>query len=282
MFWFATRGKARVFLMAIADAKADDESWFTPAIRQAFNDSSELWMEVAPPDASAGLDAETKAKADAEYQKLRHEPTGRTFFDELEPAVRQRVLTYMEELKIKKETLEPLRPWAAFYAINGAYWSRTKVNYEPVYIDQLLWKQAADSGKTIGYEMSAGVAFAQFMAAMPQKAQSQYIEFLLSSFDDRKKGLGGDAFDWQVGSPNGSLRSLDRMRKQTPDLYKIMQVQRNTWWAHKIDALLNTDKNHFIAMGHMHVLGPDGIPNQLQRLHIVKPAEFHENPSYPS
>jgi hypothetical protein len=155
------------------------------------------------------------------------------------------------------------------------------LDYEPVYIDQVLWKRAAEAGKSIGYEMPTGVAFAQFMAAMPQKAQSQYIEFLLNNFDDRKKGLDGDPFDWQAGSPKGSMRSLDRMRKQTPDLYKIMQVQRNNWWAHKIDELLNTGETHFIAMGHMHVLGPDGIPSQLQRLQIVKPAEFHENPSYP-
>src|SRR5438045_8429381 len=80
MFWVATRGKARVFIMALGDARADDESWFTPAIRQAFNDSSELWIEVAPPEVSAGRDPETKAKADAEYQNLRHELPGSTFF----------------------------------------------------------------------------------------------------------------------------------------------------------------------------------------------------------
>lgn len=281
MFWLATRGKARVFMMALGDARADDESWFTPAIRQAFNDSDELWIEVAPPEASAGVDPEAKAKGDTDYQNLRHEPPGRTFFDELDPPVRLRVLSYMKEFEIKKETLGPLRPWAAYYAINGAYWSRTKLAYEPVYIDHVLWKRATDAGKSVGYEMPTGVAFAQFMAAMPQKAQSQYIEFLLNYFDDQKRGLGGNPFDWQVGSTDAIVRSLDRMRKLTPDLYKIMQVQRNNWWAHKIDDMLNTDKTYFIAMGHLHVLGPDGIPSQLQRLGIVKPSELHENPSYP-
>src|SRR5689334_12097526 len=74
MFWLAKRGKARVFLMAFGDARADDESWFTPAIRQAFNDSSGFWIEVAPAEAAAGRDPETKAREDAEYQALRHEP----------------------------------------------------------------------------------------------------------------------------------------------------------------------------------------------------------------
>jgi uncharacterized protein YbaP (TraB family) len=281
MFWLATRGKSHVFLVSFAEAKAGDESWFTPAIRRAFHDSSELWLEVAPAEALAGRDAATKAKGDAEYQKLSHEPPGRTFFDELEPRARQRTLSYMAELEIKKETLEPLRPWAAYYAINAAYWSRTKLPYESVNVDHVLWKIAMDAGKSFGYEMPTGVAFAQFMAAMPEKAQSQYIEFLLNYFDDQKKGLGGDMFDWEVGSPKTSVRNLDRMRKELPDLYQSIQVQRNTWWAHKIDELLNTYKTCFIAMGHMHVLGPDGIPSQLHRLRVVGPSGLHENPAYP-
>jgi hypothetical protein len=49
-------------------------------------------------------------------------------------------------------------------------------------------------------------------------------------------------FDWEVGRPGDNLRNLDRMRTTMPDLYQSMQIQRNTWWAHKIDELLATDE----------------------------------------
>lgn len=280
LFWLIRRGKARVFLMSFADAKAGDESWFTPTIRRVFQDSSELWLEVAPAEALAGRDAAAKAKGDADYQALSHEPAGRTFFDELEPRARERVQAYMSELGIKRDDVEALRPWAAYYKINGIFWSRTKLPYEPVNIDHLLWKLATDQGKSIGYEMPDGVAFARFMAAMPQKAQSQYIEFLLNFLDDHKQGLDGTAFDWQFGSPAISLRNLDRMRTQLPDLYQAIQVQRNIWWAHKIDALLSGDRTSFVGMGQMHTIGPDGIPSQLRRLNIVGPSQIRENPPY--
>jgi len=278
LFWLITRGKGRVFLMGFGDAKVGDDSWFTPTIRHAFDISSELWLEVAPREAQANMDPDAKAKADAEYQQLSHALPDRTFFDELQPSVRQRLLPYMTELGIKNETLEPLRPWAAYYKINGAYWSHRKLSYEPTNVDLLLWNKARDAGKSFGYETPTGVAFAQFMAAMPEKAQSQYIEFLLNFLDDEKKGLLADGFEWEAGSPDASMRSLNRMRKELPDLYQVMQVQRNQWWAHKIDELLKTDKTCFIAMGQMHVLGPDGIPNQLRKLHIVSPNEIQENP----
>ena len=63
LFWLATRGKARVFLLGFADAKANDESWFTPAIRKAFEESAELWLETAPQEALANRDPADKAKA---------------------------------------------------------------------------------------------------------------------------------------------------------------------------------------------------------------------------
>jgi len=282
LFWLVSRGKARVFLMGFGDARTDEQSWFTPSIQKAFQDSSELWLEVAPPEATAGRDAATKAKADAEYQELSHEPRGRTFFDELEPRARERVLTAMAELGIQREVVEPLRPWSAYYAINRAFWSHAKLAYEPANVDQVLRTLATDQGKSVQYEMPDGVTFARFMAAMPEKAQSQYIEFLLYFLDDQKQGLNATPFDWEFGSPAAGMRSLDRMRTKLPDLYRSVQVQRNIWWARKIDELLSADRTSFIGIGQLHVLGPDGIPSQLTRLNIVSPSEIRENPPYPA
>ena len=280
LFWLASRGKARVFLLGFGDAKADDQTWFTPAIRAAFRDSAELWLEVAPPETSAGRDAATKARDDAEFDRLSHEPPGRTFFDELEPRARERVLPYMAELGVKREAVEPLRPWWAYYTLNRAFWSQTKLPYEPASVDQLLWKLATDQGKPVHYENPDGVSFARHMAAMPQKAQSQYIEFLLDFLDDHKKGLDGPAFDWESGSSAVGMRSLTRMRTDLPDLYRSIQVERNVWWARKIDELLSTDRTAFIGMGQLHVVGPDSIPSQLRRLNIVPASGLRENPPY--
>jgi hypothetical protein len=36
---------------------------------------------------------------------------------------------------------------------------------------------------------------------------------------------------------------------------------------------------HFVGIGMLHVLGPDGIPRQLQRLKLVVPSDLHENPA---
>lgn len=274
-YWLAKRGKARVFLLGFGEGRAGDASWFTPALQKAFHESAELWLEVAPPQAAE--DPAAKAKAEAEYDQLSHEPEGRTFFDELEPRVRERTLAFMDKWGVKRESVEKLRPWWAYYTLNRAFWSQTKLPYESINIDQELLKRAKEAGKPVHYEMPDGVAFARFMAGMPEKAQGQYIDWLLDFFEDVQKGHNKATFDWEIGKPNG-YRSLNRMRSKMPDLYQSIQVQRNAWWAHKIGELLATDETYFIGIGQLHVLGPDSIPNQLKRLGVAKPSDLRRYP----
>jgi uncharacterized protein YbaP (TraB family) len=202
-------------------------------------------------------------------ERLGHE-TGRTLFDALEPAVRQRTLTYLAELGIPKASVETLRPWRAYSSIVSGFYSKQRLGYEPLDVDAVLLELAVATGKTVGYEMPTREAFVTFMAGMSDKAQSQYMEWLLDFLDDYKKSHSDEeAFGWISGTTHPPMRSLDRMRTKMPDLYRVMQPGRNLWWARKIDALLATKGTFFVAVGQLHVLGPDGIPQQLKRLGIA-------------
>lgn len=267
--WLASRGEARVFILGFGEAK--DKSWLTPPIQQAFQESSQLWLENAGSGASDNRDPAAKQAAAQRMEKLGQE-SGRSFFDALEPQVRERAVACIAEFGIARESIETLRPWRAYYVINSAFWSKKKLSYEPVYADAVLEEMAKSAGKSIGYEMPTSEAFVNFMAAMSDKAQSQYIEWLLDFLDDDRKGLNDDAdetFGWITGKPLTSTRSLDRMRTKMPDLYQVMQPQRNIWWAQKINELLSAKGTYFVGVGQLHVLGPDGIPRQLKRLGVA-------------
>jgi uncharacterized protein YbaP (TraB family) len=250
------RGRARVFIFGFGDAK--DDSWATPELRRAFEASSALWLEVSG-DPGSEPDAASKR------EQLARNADGRSFFDVLEPTVRARAREYCAQLEIPEERISPQRPWSAFYTINRAYWSRHKASFEPRNPDETLTKWAKDQGKPIRYEMSSQLEFARFMAAMPDAAQSQYMTFLFDFLDDQTAGRNQNEFGWINGDTSAGERAVERMRMRTPDLYRIMQVQRNGWWAQTIDGLLASGGTHFVAVGQMHTLGPDGIPGQLRR-----------------
>ena len=261
IFWSMRRGNSRVFLFGFGEAK--DDSWLTPRIRQAFDSSMEVWLETAPPEAPPPGQSPGPPK---EFETLGREQ-GRTFFDALEPQVRDRASAYVTELGIDRATIEPLRPWLAYYKINAAFWSKTKQPFEMVNVEQVLGAMAKREGKSVRYEMPSIEAIVRFFASMPDKAQSQYVEWLLDFLDENKNGLTDDSFDWIEGRQ--VTRSLDRMRSRMPDLYRVMQVQRNEWWAGKIDELLAQPGPRFVGVGKLHTFGPHGIPSLLQQKGIA-------------
>ena len=238
--------------------EARDDRWATPCVRRALESSADLWLEV-------GHAPGPEPDAAARRERLTRDAGGRSFFEVLEPDTRARALDYCARLGITPETLASQRPWSAFYVINRAYWARHKPPVEIQYPEELLSKLVTEAGKRIRYEMPDQLAFAEFMAAMPDAAQSQYITFLLDFLDDQTAGRNRDEFAWAEGDTSMGERAVNRMRTRTPDLYRIMQVQRNAWWTQTIGQLLTQGGTHFIAIGQMHLLGPDGILSQLRR-----------------
>ena len=237
LFWLAKRGNARVFLLGISDAK--DRSWFTPTIQAAFEQSSTLWEEIAPPPS-------------LEHVNQLYEQYGfnsqRTFFDALDPPVRERAERYATELSIDRKSIEHTKPWRAYYVFASAFATRphAAATGEVDYPDRVLLGVAKKSGKSLRHE------YPTFDALIPPSAAD---------------------YAWRTGG--GDAGSLDRVRRY-PDLYRIMQPERNRRWAQRISTLLGTAGTSFVAIGLLHVLGPDGIPHQLKSMGVdlQESAEF--------
>jgi uncharacterized protein YbaP (TraB family) len=257
-FWLVRRGQARVYLLGTAEAK--DTSWLTASIEKAWNESSALWLETP-----------TESGADAKIiEELGHSST-RTFLESLAPAVRLRAEAYIAELGIDPASIQTMRPWLAYYTINGAFWTKYK-QPDLVYPEQVLRERATRESKLIHSEYPTREALLKSFAAWSDELQSQWIELLLDFLDDQKAGLNDAYFGWMRGEP--STRALDRMRSKTPLLYQTIQAGRNVWWAHTIDELLRRPGVSFVLVGMNHALGPDGIPQQLQRLRFATPLDL--------
>ena len=256
LLWLATRGQARVYLFPFGEAK--DVSWFTSAVQRAFEASSQLWVELGKP---------LTPQRRAELSKELGEDHSRSFFDALELPVKARALMYMQELNIPRESVESLRPWLAYYTFVTAYDKKfghsegmTEAAPSQTPPDFVLVNRALNSGKSIHSELSMEDWF-RTLAAMPDRLQSQYMEWLFDYFDDQKNGRSEARFAWMHGKP--SDRSNERMRTKMPELYELMDTRRNEWWARQIVSLLTEGGTSFIAIGQNHVLGPKGIPRLL-------------------
>ena len=95
-----------------------------------------------------------------------------------------------------------------------------------------------------------------------EPVHSVAIDFI----DERDSGAYHDDFDWIVGRP--PTRSLDRMRTRYPQLSRGDATAEKCMVGEEIE-LLSMGGTAFIGIGQLHVLSPDGIPQQLLRRSVV-------------
>lgn len=251
-FWRVRQGSAEVTLFGFGDAR--DMSWYSPALRESFVRSDELWLETAPPAAQAPPDFARVAR----FSNLE----GRTLFDVLDPPLVPRVRQKLAEYGIAESSVAGLRPWRVYYALNGAYWQKHPPADEQKPVDAALFALAREAGKPTSYEFAGYADLAEFMGSMPDKAQSQYVEWLLDYLVERERGES-DAYGWIEGRrPAGALERMAAL----PEVYAEMQDKRNRWWAATIRDRLAAGRSAFVGVGQLHVMGPAGIPAQLAAL----------------
>lgn len=253
-FWRVRQGGTQVTLFGFGDAR--DTAWLSPALQRAFEESGELWLETAPPAAQPPPDLARVAR----FSNLE----GRTLFEVLGPSLSARVRARLAEYGVAEAAVATLRPWRAYYAINGAYWRKHPPADPQQPVDAALFAMARAAGKTVSYEFAGFGDFAEFMGSMPDAAQRQYVRWLLDYLDEREQ-VGTDSYGWIEG--RRPVRSLERMAA-LPELFAALQGRRNRWWAETIRDLLAEGRSAFVAVGQLHVMGASGIPAQLATMGI--------------
>ncbi|MEY2867045.1 MAG: hypothetical protein RIQ43_1071, partial [Pseudomonadota bacterium] len=73
---------------------------------------------------------------------------------------------------------------------------------------------------------------------------------------------------WKSGDVNGLQReTVARMRREYPDLYQSINVDRNHAWLPQIQAMLDDEASDdtMVVVGALHLLGDDGLVQLLRK-----------------
>jgi uncharacterized protein YbaP (TraB family) len=75
----------------------------------------------------------------------------------------------------------------------------------------------------------------------------------------------------------GDIKALDKelagpMRKEAPDVYQALVVERNQLWLPRLTTMLATEEVELVLVGSLHLTGKDGLLAQLKKQgYKVKP-----------
>lgn len=94
-----------------------------------------------------------------------------------------------------------------------------------------------------------------------------YDQAIRQFFDDQKKmdRIGDDIKDsWREGKDKLFIRMQKEMKKEYPDIYMKILLDRNLNWISEIDSYLDNEKVEFVMVGALHLPGPEGVLEMLK------------------
>jgi hypothetical protein len=255
--WVVKDADTTIYLFGTVHLLPHDTDWHFPALDQALAGSQKMYVEIVDDDQA------NMAALVLRYGMDMAHPLSSllTPFDRgrLERAAR------LAKVPGGMAALEVMRPWLAALTLTIA--PLTQAGLDPAQgVDRQLRAAMEKAGKPVNGLETAEQQI-RFLADMPQSMQLALLRSTLQDTDRASVELKALIDAWKAGDDAAIARlENDLMKRENPQLYQRLLVERNETWARQIAGMLRQPGTVFIAVGAAHLAGPDSVQAQLKKL----------------
>ena len=254
--WVVKDQDTTIYLFGTVHLLPHDADWHFPGLDKALEDSQVLYVEIVDDDQASMAALVMRYGMDMTH----------SLSDLLTPFDRGRLerAARLADIPGGVAALNMMRPWLAALTLTVA--PLTKAGLDPAEgVDRQLRATMAKAGKPVrGLETAEQQI--RFLADMPRAMQLAMLRSTLRDTDRATADLASIIRAWKDGDVAALARlENDLMRRETPELYQRLLVQRNEAWAKRIAGMLQQPGTLFIAVGAAHLAGPDSVQSQLAR-----------------
>jgi len=255
--WKVAGASNSVYLLGSIHLLRSQDYPLPTVLDAAYDDAEVLIMEVDMDD----MDPFAAQAAFTKYGVLQDHATLR---DLMGPDLYQQAVTAADAIDIPLDMLNKTEPWYAAMTIEIMMLSR--IGFNPALgIEMHMMSKATSDGKTIeGFETVEEQI--QFLDGMSLQAQQ---EMLLSTLEESAKlsEMMDDLIEaWRHGDVASLETGMLNELAKHEELTRILVTDRNSRWVGQIESLLDDDDDYLIIVGALHLIGPGGVPRQLESI----------------
>lgn len=256
--WVVKDADTTVYLFGTIHVLRPGMTWFDEAVRTAFDRSGEVVLELVMPDpqAMAGL---VKATGVA--------PAGAPPLTERLPADKRASFTAaVIEAGLPAGALDRYRPWLAATQLSVAPVS--KLGYDAANgPEEVLTAAAKAAGKPVLGLETAEQQLGYF-SGLSDPAQMQFLVSTVDELPTVGDTMARMVGDWAAGKPDALAKEMNDSLKDSPEVARVLLVDRNKRWAQWIKQRLAKPGTVFVAVGAGHLAGADSVQAQLGRIGV--------------
>ncbi|PXV58625.1 hypothetical protein SAMN04487785_11513 [Dyella jiangningensis] len=257
--WVARNEHATVYLFGTVHLLPSDTHWKSPALEKALDESQRLSIEIVDDDTASMQGLVMQHGLDP----------GQPLSSKLNEKERAQLEQAAQTARLPggAAALQPMRPWLAALTLTMAPLMQAGLDPNQG-VDKLLKAHMQQAGKPVdGLETAEQQIM--MLAGLPEAMQ---LDFLRESFKDVAEGPAKlhELIDaWRNGDTAAIARIEDEdLRKDSPQLYRQLIVERNQAWARTIAERMRQPGVSFVAVGAGHLAGPDSLQEQLRKLGV--------------
>jgi len=256
LLWKAERGAGTVYLLGSFHLLKSDDYPLDPALDAVFADAEKLVFEL-PPEALGSPDAPALAQRYARFAD------GMTLRGVISAQTAERLTKFLGS-EAALAAADPFEPW--FMGMNLTVMTLMQAGFDPTKgLDLHLMQRSREANKPASGLETLEQQF-QALDSIPLSEQDRMLADALESPPELRRRLAELHDYWRAGDAAGLERLLvEEMLEETPVAYSKLLVERNQQWLPRIEALLAEQDDHLVVVGSLHLLGKDGLIEQLQR-----------------
>lgn len=254
--WAVKDKDSTIYLFGTVHILPSDAVWRTPRVEAALKESKSLVLEIG--DLSSIWAQVTSAFVVVGQGMSFTRPLSSRLNPQqiasLDRAARQAGLT--------AESMNYMRPWMAAMMLQAgqAVSSGMDVNSG---VDMQLQKQFSQARLPVSGFETVGDQVGIFSKMTPE-AELAFLLDTVEAMDVADADFDTLVDSWEAGDVSALDREAVTMKREEPALYNALVLKRNTNWVGQIEKMLAGKGTSFVAVGALHLAGPDGVPALLK------------------
>jgi uncharacterized protein YbaP (TraB family) len=252
---FEVKGPAgRLYLCGSLHQLTKEDYPLPTAYEKAWKDSAAVVFEMGPTEVAT----ENVQKILPKYADL---PVG-TLWEALQPATAQKLRHWAEVKKFPLDSIEKKRPWMAAVMIAQRAQSKLGLS-EDTGLDKHFRNRAKEEKRPAdGLETYENQLLA--LSSPDSLTQDAMVVQAMEDADGASEQLQALFSHWRKGDPAALRSHLDKSFEKFPQVQKALLTDRNTQWAPKIEALLQSEPVEMVIVGAGHLCGPGSLVELLK------------------
>jgi len=256
--WAVSDADTTIYLFGTVHMLRPEVHWFEGDVKQAFDRSDSLVVEVAKED---------PAQLGPVIGRLAANTDGPKATELLNPKQRARYLAALKAYSLPPEAMDRYDPW--YISINLSIIPLMQLGYsQDLGVDKVLEAAADRSGKPVmGFETAEEQL--GFFDSLPRPVQVRYLDATVQELPQIKPEFAKLIRHWAGGKADALARQMNDSMKETPELAKPLLLDRNARWADWIEERMGQPGTVFIAVGAGHLAGKGSVTDLLAQKHFA-------------